>query len=201
MGSPAPESPRIPSGTLGGLNWPRETGASLEFDVLRTQVAELQAALRAAHRDGESESASPPEPHGILESDSESDRESDRENQLLTELAAARQRFDSARSEAEDAWSALDEAEEQKAALEDRIESVRQELLALELQEAKIADEHEYLLSEFAECVQRQGKEAAALAAAQHAVGQLRRRHQASAVVPISEIAIRRTSERLWRSD
>ena len=197
MGSPASEFPRIPSGPLAGLNWSRETDASLEFDVLRTQVAELQAALRAAHRDSESGSASPPESHGIFESD----RESDRENQLLAELAAARQRFDSARSEAEDAWSALDEAEQQKAALEDRIESVRQELLALELQEAKVADEHEYLLSEFAERVQRQGNEAAALAAAQHAVGHLRRRHKLGAVVPLSEIATRRTSERLWKPD
>ena len=197
MGPSVPESPRIPPGRSAGVNWPRATGNSLEFDALRTQVAELQAALRAAHREGESESVSSAEPHRILEPD----READRDSQLLTELVAARQRFDSARSEAEVAWSALDEAEEQKTALEDRIESVRQELLALEQQEAKIADEHEYLLSEFAKCVQRQSDEAAALAAAQHAVGQQRRQHQAAASVLRSEIVSRRTSERLWRSD
>ena len=197
MGPSVPESPRTPSGPAAGTNWPRATGNSLEFEALRSQVGELQAALSAAKRDGDAAKVSPAVPHLILESD----READRDSQLLAELVAARQRFDSARSEAEVAWSTLDEAEEQKAALEDRIESVRQELLDLELEEAKIADEHEYLLSEFAKCVQRQGNEAAALAAAQQAVGQRRRQHQTGAILPRSEIAIRRTSERLWRSD
>lgn len=197
MGPSVPEFPRTPSGPSAGQNWPRATGNSLEFEALRAQVAELQAALSAARGDGEAAKVSPAVPQLILESD----READRDDQLLTELAAARQRFDRTRSEVEMASSALDEAEERKAALEARIESVRQELFALESQEAKVAEEHEDLLAEFAEGVQRQASEAAALAAAQHAVGQRRRQRQATAAVPRSEILSRRTSEQLWRSD
>jgi chromosome segregation ATPase len=197
MGPSVPESPRTPSGPSAGRNWPRATGNSVEFEALRTQVAELQAALSAADQDGEAASFSPAVPRLIIESD----RDADRDTQLLTELAAARQRFDRTRSEVEMAWSALDEAEARKAALEAKIASVRQELLALELQEAKVAEEHEDLLSEFARSVQRQGSEAAALAAAQHAVGQRRRQRQGAATVLRSGIASHRTSERLWRSD
>ena len=197
MGPSVPESPRIPPGPSAGVTWPRATGNSLEFEALRTQVAELQAALGAAQRDDEAVKVSPAVPHLVFESD----REEDRDDQLLTELAAARQRFERTRSEVEMASSALDEAEERKAALEARIESVRQELLELESQEAKVAEEHEDLLSELAKSAQRQGSEAAALAAAQHAVGQRRRQRQATAAVLRSEIVSHRTSERLWRSD
>ena len=197
MGPSVPEPPRIPPGSPAGVSWPRATGNSLEFEALRTQVAELQAALSAAHRDGETAKVSPAVPHLILESD----READRDDQLLAELAAARQRFDRSRSEVQMASSALDEAEERKAALEARIEAVREELLALELQEAKVAEEHEDLLSEVAKSVQRHGSEAAALAAAQHAVGQRRRQRHGAAAVLRSGIVSHRTSERLWRSD
>lgn len=197
MGPSVPDPSRIPPGPPAGVNWPRAAGNSLEFEALRTQVAELQAALGAAKRDGEAAKAAPAAPHLILESD----READRDDQLLTELAAARERFDHSRSEVQTASSELDEAEERKAALEARIETVRQELLALELQEAKVAEEHEELLSEFARSVQRHGSEAAALAAAQHAVGQRRRQRHGAAAVLRSGIVGHRTSERLWRSD